>query len=127
MDSNNIDREAHYFILMHPLEGIVTPYGPIIYTSSSTREKWVECAIVEENYKLSEDYKIELRSVEPGYGKEAYYMEDFFSLQERGYIVKKEPGMECVEEKWIEPLTDIVNLHHSAYTLKLVNKKGKTR
>ena len=68
---NQIDRNAHYFVLMHPLEGVAIPgYGAIVFTSSNTREKWVECEIVEERYKLEDGYKIELKSVEDGYGKE---------------------------------------------------------
>ena len=65
--TSQIDRNAHYFLLMHPLEGVAIPgYGAIVYTSSTTREKWVECEIVEERYKLEEGYKVELRSVEEG-------------------------------------------------------------
>ncbi len=126
--TDQIDRNAHYFLLMHPLEGVVIPgYGAIVYTSSTTREKWVECEIVEERYKLEEGYKVELRSVEEGYGKETLYIEDFLSHLEKGYIVKKEPEMECVEVHWEEPLTPTVNVRHSAYTLKKVPNQGKKR
>jgi len=126
--TSQIDRNAHYFLLMHPLEGVAIPgYGAIVYTSSTTREKWVECEIVEERYKLEEGYKVELRSVEEGYGKETLYIEDFLSHLEKGYIVKKEPEMECVEVHWEEPLTSTVNLHHSAYTLKKVPNHGRKR
>ena len=118
----NIDKNAHYFILMHPIEGFITPFGSITYTSSSTREKWVECKIVEERYKLADGYKIELRSLEKGYGKNTYYLEDFISLLASGHIVKKTEDLECVEEYWQEPLTDTVNLKHSAFVLK----KSKT-
>ncbi len=125
---DQIDRNAHYFMLMYPLEGVVIPgYGAIVYTSSTTREKWVECEIVEERYKLDEGYKVELRSVEEGYGKETLYIEDFLSHIEKGFIVKKEPDMECVEVHWAEPLTPTVNVHHSAYTLKKVPNQGRKR
>ena len=60
-----------------------------------------------------------------GYGKEALYIEDFLSHLEKGFIVKKEPDMECVEVHWEEPLTPTVNLHHSAYTLKKVPQGRK--
>lgn len=124
---NQIDRNAHYFVLMHPLEGVAIPgYGAIVFTSSNTREKWVECEIVEERYKLEDGYKIELKSVEDGYGKENFYIEDFLSSLKSGYIVKKEPNMECVEVEWEEPLTSYINLHHTAYTLKKV-PQGKKR
>ena len=125
--AGEIDRTAHYFILMHPLEGMAIPgFGAIVYTSSDTREKWVECEIVEERYKIDDGYKIELRSIEPGFGKETFYIEDFLSNIESNYrVVKKEPGMECVEVHWEEPLTSTVKVHHSAYTLKLVKKPEK--
>ena len=125
--SENIDRKAHYFVLMHPLEGIITPYGTIAYISSNTREKWVECEIVEERYKLADDYKIELRSIEPGYGKNIYYIEDFLSFINSSHIVKKIEGMACVEEHWKEPLTDTVNLEHSAYVLKKVHPNKRIK
>ena len=123
---NQIDTGAHYFVLMHPLEGMIIPgYGALTYTSSNTREKWVECEIVEERYSLLDVYKIELRSIEEGYGKETFYIEDSLSSLKNGYIVKKEPDMECVEVHWEEPLTPTVNLHHSAYTLKKVPQGRK--
>ncbi len=120
--NNKIDRDAHYFLLMHPLEYLVIPgFGMVWYKSDSTREKWVECKIVEDRYKLSDNnnYKIELKSIEEGYGKEILYIEDFVSRLNSGYIVKKtSQDMCCVEEKWIEPLTNNTYLHHSAYVLK---------
>ncbi len=125
--SNEVDRDAHYFVLMHPLEGIYIPgYFSVFYTSNTTREKWVECVIVEENFRVDDGYKIELRSIEPGYGKETFYLDDFLKDLKNNYrIVKKEPNMECVEEVWNEPLTQNVFLRHSAYTLKRVNKNYK--
>ena len=125
--ANEIDRTAHYFVLMHPLESVSIPgYGTVAFKSSSTREKWVECVIVEENFRLADGYKIELKSIEPEYGKETFYIEDFLSDLENNYrVVKKEPGMECVEEIWEEPLTNNTKVRHSAYTLKLVNKPKK--
>lgn len=57
----NIDKSAHYFVLMHPLESVL---GLMFYTSSNTREKWVECEVVEERYKVEDEYKVELRSIE---------------------------------------------------------------
>lgn len=120
-----IDKSAHYFILMHPLEVFMVPtFGAVVFTSSNTREKWVECIIDEsDGYKIEDGYNVVLRSVEPGYGKKSYDQLTFVSLLREGHIVKKEPDMECVEEKWSEPLTNNVSLHHSAYVLKKVSKK----
>ena len=122
----SIDKDAHYFVLMHPLER----FGPIVFKSNMRREKWVECVVVEENYKVDDDYKIELRSIEEGYGKETFYQEDFISfLNSNIKIVKKDTDdMVCTEETWIEPLCGDVFLRHSAYTLTKNNDldKGKT-
>ena len=119
--SNNIDMKAHYFVLMHPVEFLLVPgYGVLTYISSNTREKWVECEISVERFKAPELYKLDLVSVEPGYGLKSMYVEDFLSALEDGRIVKKLPNMKCVEEAWEEPLTKNVNVRHSAYTLKIV-------
>jgi hypothetical protein len=119
-----IDRDAHYYVLMHPLEGFNLNGVEIRYCTNRTRAKWVECEIVEENYKFDDGFKIELRSVEPGYGKETFYTDDFISCLAQDRIVKKVPNMECVEETWKEPLTKNVYVRHSAYTLKIKpNKK----
>lgn len=118
--NNYIDKNKHYYILMHPLEGLWTPWGPLTYVSSSSREKWVECKIVDDEYV--ESGKIKLRSIEEGYGSEKYYIEDFISHVKTGYIIPKTAEMECVEEEWIEPLYRSSYLYHSAYTLKKLNK-----
>lgn len=110
-----IDKSAHYFILMHPLESIL---GLITFTSSNTREKWVECEVVEEQYKVDEEYKVELRSIEPGYGKETYYQCDFKNHLERGFIIKKSSESQHVEEvTWKEPFLNNTFLVHSAYVV----------
>ena len=109
---------------MHPLEGFNLNGIEIRYCTNRSRVKWVECEIVEENYKFDDGFKIELRSVEPGYGKETFYTDDFISCLAQDRIVKKVPNMECVEETWKEPLTKNVYVRHSAYTLKIKpNKK----
>ena len=117
--NNYIDKNKHYYILMHPLEGLCTPWGPLVYVSSSTREKWVECEIVDDEYV--DRGKIKLRSVEEGYGSEKFYIEDFISHIKSGHIVPKDENLECVEEEWTEPIYRSCYLHHSAYTLKKSN------
>ncbi len=122
-DLSIIDKNAHYFVLMHPYE-ITAVMGVVITTKSNlTRPKWVECVIDESRFKLSDGHRIQLTSLEPGYGSEVYYTDDFISMIKRGDAVKKEPDMECVEESWKEPLTQNVHLCHSAYTLKIKPKK----
>ena len=111
MAKTAIDKNAHYFTLMHPLEAFMIPgYGAIVMTSSDSREKWVECVVVE------------LRSIEEGYGKEEFYIEDFISLEKLGYIVKKEPGLHCEEIEWEEPLGGSARVRHAAYVLTKKNK-----
>ena len=111
-----IDKSAHYFILMHPLESVLG--GLIIFTSSNTRKKWVECKVVEERYKVDEEYKVELQSIEPGYGKETYQQCDFKNLLERGFIIKKSSKSQHVEEvTWKEPFLNNTFLIHSAYVI----------
>ena len=118
-----IDKNSHYFLLMHPLEHEnIIPGIVLTYTVPGSRAKWVECEIVEDKYKIDEGYRIELKSIEEGYGKETFYIKDFISLLNEGFIVKKEPNMQCVEESWNEPLTENVHITHSAYTLKVNNK-----
>lgn len=108
-----IDKTKHYFILMHPLENF---YGLIYFTSSCTREKWVECEIVEDIYKVADGYKVTLQSVEQGYGRRSFYQEDFEKLLRDGYILEKTSDNQYVKEiTWIEPLSSITYLKHSAY------------
>ena len=110
-----IDKDAHYFILMHPLENCL---GIIFYTSSNTREKWVECEVVEEYYKVDDGYKVELRSIELGYGKETFYQCDFASLMKSGMIVKKDREDMHVEEiTFMQPLYGCANLVTKVYVL----------
>ena len=40
----------------------------------------------------------------------------------QGYIVKKEPGMYCDVDEWIEPITSTVYVHHTGYVLKRKNE-----
>lgn len=112
----NIDKDAHYFVLMRPLHGV---FGLFCYTSSTDREKWVECKIVEEEYKVDDEYKVELRAIEPGYGKETFYQEDFVSMLKCGNrIVKKERDTQhCEEVRGYENLCGGVFVEHRAYII----------
>ena len=60
-----IDFNAHYYVMMHPLEAHpVPPYGYIVSTSSDSREKWVECVITENDNRLDDGYKVTLSSLD---------------------------------------------------------------
>lgn len=89
-----IDKNAHYFVSMHPLEDA---FGLIYYTSSDSPEVFVECEIVEDEYKVDDGYKVKLRSLSPYFGSETFYQNDFISLLKSGHIFKKESESDHVE------------------------------
>lgn len=92
-----IDKNAHYFVPMRPLEGIP---GLIYYTSLNSPQVFAECEIIEDNYKVDDGYKVELRSLNPCFGSRTFYQSDFISLLEHGKmfpIFKKESENEHVE------------------------------
>ena len=104
----NIDKNAHYFACMRPIQ---TCFGFISFTSSTDREKWVECEIDESRYKVDNGYKVTLRSIEEGYGRENYYQSDFKSLVKSGHIIKKTSSTQHAElDKTYIPLTNNVYL-----------------
>ena len=113
---NNIDKNAHYYILMHPLESIMTPWGLVgFWTSNTTREKWVECEIIDKTPPYG---KVVLQSVEDGYGSDTIYHSDFISGLKSGFIIKKKNGMKVEEVKWAEPFCCGLNIVTSAYVVK---------
>lgn len=92
----NIDKNAHYFVPMHPLEGL---FG-VFWTSSDTPEVFVECEIVEDRYKVDDGYKVTLHALDHRFGSETFYQGDFISLLENGHmfpVFKKENENEHVE------------------------------
>lgn len=112
----SIDKTKHYFIEMHPTEKI--PFIGWSYTSSATPTKLVECEIVEERYAIADNYKIELRSIEEGYGKETFYITDFCSLVKNGIIVEKTTeGQKPTFVEWYEPINNMAYLRHTAWMI----------
>ena len=109
-----INKNDHYYVLMESTDdkGAVT-------------ENWVECVIDETRYYVSDNYKVELKPLEPGYSNKVYYIFMLKSEIKAGSIVKKEPDMEPVYTEWEEPLTSYINLHHSGYILQKVPKTDK--
>lgn len=114
MNYYNIDRGSHYYLCVHPLE---TFLGIISFTSSDTPTKWVEYRVVEENYKVDDGYKIELRPEENGYGKETFYQEDFVSMLNRGQIVKKKPNHHVEKILCEEPITPLAHVIHAGWAI----------
>jgi hypothetical protein len=61
---------------MVPMRPVHSVFGLIAYTSSSDKEEMKLCRIVEERYKLEDNYKIELRAEDSRFGKEKFYISD---------------------------------------------------
>lgn len=120
-----IDKNDHYYLLMHPLKFIVSPYNGnefLEIKNNLPEEKWVECKITEDRYKVSSGYLLEFEPLEEGYGNEVISYDSFIYNTKEGLIVKKEEGMECVFDIWNEPLYKDLYLKHSGYVLKKVKK-----
>lgn len=80
-----INKDIHYFCLMRPIEPLFGGFG---FTSSLDEEEWFECYVDEERYKVDDNYKITLRSID-NRAYEHYYQDDFFSLMYEGCIIPK--------------------------------------
>lgn len=107
-----IEIGKRYFLQMRPIR--VLPFIGWEYTSSSDREKWVECEVVENRIKSST--KVTLCSIEDGYGQKEFYRTDFDLLVKDGLIIEKVDDKQHVEEIiWREPLTPTVCVEHRAY------------
>ena len=112
---DKIDNISHYFLLSWPMD-----YVPFLGYFGKTYgfgspEIWAEFKVVEEQYKVEDGYKIELRGIDPIYGKETFYQEDFCSMVESGYIIKKTNEHQHVEDvTWMEPFCCGLNLVHTA-------------
>lgn len=71
-----------------PMRPIID-YGFVRFTSSSDKPVKVECKINEERFKVKDKYKITLESVEPGFGKDHFYVLDLVQLMRDDYITIK--------------------------------------
>lgn len=113
-NSNNINKDIHYFCLMRPIQSI---FG-IGFTSSSDALEWFECYVDEERYKVEDNYKITLRAID-GRAYEHYYQSDFLHLMWDGFIVPKISDNIHVEYvSFDEPIPNtIAYIHHEGQTL----------
>ena len=75
-----------FFVPLRPLRH----YGFISMTTSRDKEEMVECRIVEDNYKLSDGYKIEFVALDENFGGRTFYQSDFVAFVEAGAIIIKE-------------------------------------
>lgn len=71
-----------FFVPMRPVRSVLG----IGYTSSSDPEFPVLCEIVTDRYKPEEEYKIEIKSVYEGFGKDSFYVSDFESMIRAGRV-----------------------------------------
>lgn len=73
-------------LFLVPMQPVQTIFGLISFTSSEDEEKIVPAKICENRYKVEEDYKISLRSIDPKYGVQHYYKYDLRQLIDQGSI-----------------------------------------
>lgn len=80
----NIGIENCMFLV--PMRPVKTYFGLISLTSSSDPEFIVPAKIIEERYKLKDNYKITLKSVYGEFGRTHYYISDLENLISNGTI-----------------------------------------
>lgn len=99
--TNFIDRNSHYFALMNPF----CAGGWLV---DGNKHEWVECKIVEDQYKVDDGYKVTLKPLDSNYASRDFYQCDFISLMEAGRIFKKTDTMHIETEIQYVPITDKV-------------------
>lgn len=105
----HINKDIHYFCLMHPIQSF---FG-ISFTTSSDEPEWFECEVVEDRYKVDDNYKITLRDIN-GQAHETYYQDDFLSHMYYGLIIPKtNDDMHIETVSFDEPIPNsIAYIHH---------------
>lgn len=73
-------------LFLVPMRQVRTVFGMFPHTTSSDPEIIVPAEISEKRYKLSDNYKITLRSMYKEFGQEHYYLSDLNLMIERGTI-----------------------------------------
>jgi hypothetical protein len=73
-------------IAIIPLKPLHTVLGLISYTDSSDAEIKIPCKIIEDRYPIVDNYKIEFQALIGGFGKESFYLMDFATSVQKGYI-----------------------------------------
>lgn len=93
-----VNKDSHYFALLGPRCGLFFVSG------NSADLQWAECYVDESRYKLSENYKVTLRAIDQDrFSYRDYYIEDFESLLQDGYIIEKPSSdVHPVDLKWEE-------------------------
>ena len=92
-----IDKNAHYFMRMHPMSSLW-----FVDDCSS----WVECKIDESQYKVDDGYKVTLVPLDPRYASRSFYQSDVYDMM----IKKTSEDMKVRTVIEYIPLTDNVHL-----------------
>ncbi len=74
-----------FVVPMHPLRQC----GFIVYTTSGDEAVPVKCKIDQSRYPLDEEYKVTLRSLDPRFGHDHFYVSDLESMIEQGHITMR--------------------------------------
>lgn len=101
------------------LEKLIEDNGGIenfrCFTQMGKKETWTECKIDESRYKVSDGYKITLRSIDPMFTYDHYYQSDFMSLMKSGWIIVKTSDKQTIQHiKWLEHLCGKAYVVHEA-------------
>ncbi len=72
-----------FIVKMRPIR---TALGLISYTSSSDEPIEVPATIIEDRYKVADNYKVRLKCIYEGFGYDDYYLSDLESLISRGQV-----------------------------------------
>jgi len=81
-------------------------------------ESWQECYISEHRYKIIDNYKIMLIPVNQNYCSRDYYIEDFESLLQNGFIIQKTGIDQHAEDVIWYTMLGNVQVVHKANVLK---------
>lgn len=115
MKSKYAELGKRFFLLSRPLEW--DPFGIVCWKSRGigNPDIWAEFEVIEDRYKIKDGYKVELKAINPIFGRETYYQCDFDSLIKKGYIIPKTSEKQHVEViEWMEPLWENVRTKHTS-------------
>jgi hypothetical protein len=72
-----------FMMSMRPLRHFMM----ITYKSSSDKEMQVPAFAIENRYKFTDNYKIEFKAINEGFGTETFYLSDLVHLINKGQIL----------------------------------------
>lgn len=120
IQENIIDKgieNVRLFAQMEQIDFIIPQIG--IAITSLSNVTWVECRIDESRYKVADEYKITLVSLDERYSYRHYYQSDFESLVKKGYIIIKNNDLTHIKRiKWAEPCGNTLIVHEADIVLE---------